>query len=500
MNNRKNLISALVAQFIHILYGLIVPRIILGAFGSNINGLVSSINQFLSFITLLEGGLGAVVLAELYFPIEKKDSRRIRGIMLSCQRFFSRLTIIFALYTLALAIVYAFAVKNEYDFFFVFSLVLVLSLITVSQYLFSINYKLYLQADQRLYIVNNISSIMLLVNIVITFVVVKVFPEIRVLKIASSMAFFVQPIILRKYVDKDYRNFRVDSEIVKLTKQRSGFAQNLAFFINMNTDIALITIFATLSDVSIYSVYLIAITAIRSVISSLTNSYQSAIGKYIVQGNEEELKKRFDDFCKWTWIVTTILFCTCLLLINQFVNLYTRNVEDANYYQPLFALVMTVSNIVYCIREPYRLLVLSAGKFKETNFGSFMEAIINIVLSIILIKPLGLLGVAIGTLAAITYRFIYFIWYLRKDIIHSKISYYVVDYFRLFIILSINVIAYFLVPLEINTVVSFIFFGFVIVVIESILSMFIFYGPKGSLIKIKELMKHIFKSKQEGIQ
>ena len=39
-------------------------------FGSEINGLVSSITQFLSFISLLEGGLGAVVLAELYLPIE----------------------------------------------------------------------------------------------------------------------------------------------------------------------------------------------------------------------------------------------------------------------------------------------------------------------------------------------------------------------------------------------------------------------------------------------
>ena len=60
MNNRKNFVSALLAQFVHIIYGLVVPRIILGSFGSNVNGLVSSINQFLSFITLLEGGLGAV--------------------------------------------------------------------------------------------------------------------------------------------------------------------------------------------------------------------------------------------------------------------------------------------------------------------------------------------------------------------------------------------------------------------------------------------------------
>ena len=73
MNNKKNAISSLALQLATIAQGLILPKLILGAFGSEVNGLVSSITQFLSFISLLEGGLGAVVLAELYGPIEKKE-------------------------------------------------------------------------------------------------------------------------------------------------------------------------------------------------------------------------------------------------------------------------------------------------------------------------------------------------------------------------------------------------------------------------------------------
>ena len=79
MNNKKNAFSSLLLQFATIIQGLVLPRLILGAFGSEINGLVSSITQFLSFISLLEGGLGAVVLAELYGPIEKRTTRKYRG-------------------------------------------------------------------------------------------------------------------------------------------------------------------------------------------------------------------------------------------------------------------------------------------------------------------------------------------------------------------------------------------------------------------------------------
>ena len=72
MNNKKNAISSLILQSTTIIQGLILPRLILYTFGSENNGLISSINNLLGFISLLEGGLGAVVLAELYGPIEKK--------------------------------------------------------------------------------------------------------------------------------------------------------------------------------------------------------------------------------------------------------------------------------------------------------------------------------------------------------------------------------------------------------------------------------------------
>lgn len=79
MNNKKNAISSLILQSTTIIQGLILPRLILYTFGSETNGLVSSINNLLGFISLLEGGLGAVVLAELYGPIEKKTMIKYRG-------------------------------------------------------------------------------------------------------------------------------------------------------------------------------------------------------------------------------------------------------------------------------------------------------------------------------------------------------------------------------------------------------------------------------------
>ena len=149
MNNKKNLVSALINQFATIIYGLILPRMIITTFGSEVNGMISSISQFLSFISLLEGGLGAVVLAELYYPLEQKDDEKIKDILLACHSFFTKLGIVFLCYTIVIAGVFAYAEQGQYSATFVVLLVIILSISTLSQYLFAITSKLLLQANQK---------------------------------------------------------------------------------------------------------------------------------------------------------------------------------------------------------------------------------------------------------------------------------------------------------------------------------------------------------------
>ena len=58
MNNKKtiikNILSSFIYQAITIVYGFIVPVMIIKKFGSEVNGLISSIAQFLAYISLLE--------------------------------------------------------------------------------------------------------------------------------------------------------------------------------------------------------------------------------------------------------------------------------------------------------------------------------------------------------------------------------------------------------------------------------------------------------------
>lgn len=480
MNNRKNFMSMAIMQLVTLLHGLIVPRMIIGTFGSEVNGLVSSITQFLSFISLLEGGLGAVVLAELYGPIENKDTQRIRSILSSSQKFFTKLAGVFLVYSVVLAIAYPLCIvrQKQNTFGFMATLVMILSFSTLTQYLFSITNKLYLQAEQKIYIVNYVTMVTLLLNIAVTIVIIKVFPQIHILKLASAIVNCIQPFVYRYYVNRKLKPMAKESlpAPYALSNRWSGFFQNLAHFINMNTDVALITIFATLTDVSIYSVYMIAINALRSIITNLDNSYQSALGKYIAQNDgSSRLKKKFNNFDKLNWIMTLTLYLTCLLLINPFVKIYTKGVEDANYYNPTFALVMVLANMIYCMREPYRLVILAAGKFKQTNWGSALEAGINFCVSLFLIRRYGIVGAAIGTFIAISYRMIYFTYYLRKDILFKEYTEYLKQLLITAIVSAVNVFLYVKWNISISNYGEFAVLGIIVVAAELVLVLGVFW-------------------------
>ena len=53
---KLNTVMGLVYQAVTIVCGLILPRLILKAYGSDVNGLVNSINSILNVITLMELG------------------------------------------------------------------------------------------------------------------------------------------------------------------------------------------------------------------------------------------------------------------------------------------------------------------------------------------------------------------------------------------------------------------------------------------------------------
>ena len=99
------------------------------------------------------------------------------------------------------------------------------------------------------------------------------------------------------------------------------------------------------------------------------------------------------------------------------MSIYTAGVFDANYNQPVFAALLICGSMAHCLLMPYSVTISAAGHYKETKIGAIGEVSINLLVSVILVRPLGLVGVAIGTFLAMTFRLLYSVWYLSVAIL-----------------------------------------------------------------------------------
>lgn len=417
-----NIITNIILQLIIIVYGFIVPKIIIVYFGSSVNGLVSSITQFLGYIALLESGFGPVLKATLYKPIAKKDKTEIEKILASSNDFFRKIARIFIIYILLLVILYPLLVNKEFDFIFTSSLIVIISISTFAEYYFGITYRIYLQAEQKNYIISVFQIVSYILNLVLLLILVKLNASIHIIKLITGIVFIIRPVFQNIYVKRKFDiNITKSTEKAVIKQKWDGLAQHIAFVIHSNTDVTLLTIFTSLIEVSVYSVYKLVVNGVRSLAQIFTIGIDSSFGDIIAHNEQENLNKQFQVFEVLCHVLNTVLFSCSFLLIVPFVTVYTKNVTDANYIRLTFGHLIVLSEYIWAIRLPYNTLVSAAGKFKETRKGSWIECLTNIIISLLLIKPLGLIGVVIGTIVAMTIRTIELIIFANKYILNRNL-------------------------------------------------------------------------------
>lgn len=423
---KYNVVTALILQIITILSGLVMPRLFLKAYGSEAYGAIASISQFLSYITLLEGGIGSVARAELYKPLVENDNRRISIIVNELKRFFRRVAIIFLAYAIVLASAFKSISHVEYfEWTSSFILVLVIAVSTFGQYFIGLSYSSLLQADQKIYIVNVISIITTVSNTIIVIMLINANKSIILVKAVSSCVFLLKPIIMWWYVRRRYNLGDETQRDKSVLKQKwTGMGQHIAYYVHSNTDVSVLTLLTNLKTVSVYSTYHMVSAHIQSMVSSLCAGMGAVYGKLIAANENKELERVFLHYVSLISMSCTVLFSTVIVMVVPFVRLYTRGVSDTNYFQPVFAVLITAADIIYCMRMPYQSVIAAAGHFKETKVCAYGEAIINIVLSVLLVSKYGLIGVAIGTIVAISFRLFYSVVYLSKHILMQPVSFF----------------------------------------------------------------------------
>ena len=431
-----NIVSQMTYEIVAMICGLILPRFILAGFGSSYNGMVSSITQFLDYISFLTLGIAGSTRVALYKARAKNDIIAISAVVKANERYMRRVAIAFIAYVGILTVVYPYIVRNDFRWAESASLVVIIGLGTFAEYFFGITYSTFLAASQSVYIYNIIQIFSKIANTIVSVVLIKAGYSIQIVKLGSAICFVVSPIILHYLVRKKY-GLRSDVEPDKdALKQRGDvMAHSIANIIHQYTDVFLLTLFTSPAVVSVYSVYVLVLGSLRKLQNVFTNGLEGAFGDLWAKGETERFKKNFDTFEYLIFGFVSVVFSCAGLLIIPFVSLYTDGINDIEYIIPSFAILSVTSYAMNCLRMPYIIAVQAAGRYKETKIGAFVEAGLNFGISIICVFKFGLIGVTIGTVVATTFRTVQYSLYLSNKMLNR--SYWLV--IKKFLWLSLNV-------------------------------------------------------------
>ena len=418
----RNSSVALLGQGVSLICSFILPRLILTNFGSNYNGITTSISQFIECVVLLRAGVGGVTRAALYRPLVEHDVVRINGIINATQCFMRKVAFLFAIGLFVFACIYPFFVVKEFDWLFTSTLVLILGISTFAQNYFGITYQILIEADQKSYIYTLLSIISTILNTVFAVLLINYGAGIHIVKLGSAIAFSINPLMLFFYVKKAYHlDSSIPQDISAIRQRWDAFAQQVATFITSNTSIIVLTIFTNLSEVSVYSVYYLIAGRLTILVQTFTNGIDAAFGNILAKQESQALQDNFRVYEQLLFTISTFAFGCAMFLIEPFIMVYTKGVNDVEYSRIFFGMLLCFNQFLFCIRLQYQMITYTAGHFKQTRNGAIFEAIMNIMVSIVLTIYFGLIGVAIGSFCAYSFRTFQYALYSSKNILRRSI-------------------------------------------------------------------------------
>ena len=319
-----NIATNLLYEVITFICGLILPRLILSHFGSTYNGIISSVTQFLSLVSILRLGVAGATRVALYRTLATNDLAGTSAIVRATEKYLRKVGLAILVYIAVLAVVYPMFTDTGIGFFDVSVLVIATGIGTFAQYYFGITNQTFLSADQSTYISNIAQICSTLANTVLSAVLIYSGCTIQTVKLASSVVFFLTPFMLNIYVARKYSlDKKCEPDYTGLEKRNDVLASSLANIVHENTDVIVLTLSCDVKTVSVYAVYNLVMSALRKILAVFSTGTEAIYGDMWAKHQMDSIKKNLTIYEYVIGVFISIVFSATIMLIVPFV----RNIQ-----------------------------------------------------------------------------------------------------------------------------------------------------------------------------
>lgn len=398
-----NTVVSFAAQFIIILLGFISRRVLIYGVGVEYLGINGLMTNILTIFSLAESGIGVAIGYALYKPLAENDIEKIKSLMRFFRTTYRALALMTAVIGLAFYPFLPFFLKgntapdaNIIYFMFLGS--------SVVSYLWV--YKTTLNSSDQNKYLYTIANTVTQIAVLILKVVVLYFTENYILYLSIEIgSTIVKNIVFSLIVDRRYpylkdRNVRkLDTETKKhlFTNIKALFLGKVGYILSQCSDNLVISSIVSVTAVGLYSNYTTLISSVSGFVTTFSSGVTASMGNLIASESKEktyEVYKRIDFINFWMYTFSSV----CLLCLTEpFIKIW---LGDAYVLSKGILVVAVVTFYLKGINSGIDVAKNAAGLYHPDRYVPMMEAGLNLVISIVLARQIGLLGVLIGTLVS----------------------------------------------------------------------------------------------------
>ena len=459
-----NSLTAAIAQVVAMAVGFITPSIMISAYGSEINGLVSSLHQFITYITLVEAGIGGAAIYSLYKPLAEKNKTGINSVLSAARTSYTQAGYLFSAGIFVLAIVYALLKQSDsLSFSTIFFLTFIFGANGCCDFFLLADKRVLLTADQKNYVISFIAIIQTVLRTAIICGLAYFKANVVVLYALALLPLILRIIFLFYYTKRNYTYLdkNVAPDKGALNKRWDVIYQQILGAVQTGAPSVIATFLFSLKTVSVFTVYNMVVNGINGVLSIFLSGLPAGFGEVIAKKDTEVLKKSVSEFEVAYYYILTIVYSLTFVLILPFISIYTKNFTDVNYYEPFFAFSIVLNGLLYNIKTPQSMLIQSSGMYKETRYRVTIQGILIIVCGFALGIPFGLAGIMLGCCISNLYRVIDLLIFVPKYITHLKMSSSLLRIIRVLLSILIISIPSFIIRINFSNYLQWIIYAIV---------------------------------------
>lgn len=396
-------------------------KIFLDYLGDDFIGLTSTLQGILSFLNLAELGIGTAVGFALYKPIFNNDHKEINKILSLFGFLYKRIGLIILILGIIVSCFFP-IIFEDVPFSFGIIYFIFFSYLTSSMLGYFINYHLFLlEADQKGYIVATYFQTFSFFRLIFQSILVFYFKSYFLWILLELIFSIAHSIFLRKKIKKEYPwlilNHKTDNSILKefpeiITKIKQIFVHKISTFVLTGTDQLLVFAFVNLQSVAFFGNYQLIFTKLSGLLNNFFAGTGAGIGNLVAENDPKIIKKVFWEMMALRYFIAGLM-CICLYyLIEPFIILW---LGEKYLLDNVILIVMLINLFILQIRVPVDNFKQAYGLFADT-WAPIAETVLNLLISIVLGKILGILGIMLGTLISLS--LIVLIWkpyYLYKN-------------------------------------------------------------------------------------